>query len=118
MRKLFQEYAEGAWYTLIKFPRIWIISIAVLFSVGVNTSSEVVWKCATKEAKWLDHGDAIVFQDKMLEIEHRGKIYSSTDGAEWTYCCRPEPTVYTYNRNITYLVYNDELWILGGDGDC
>ena len=103
---------------LSKFPKVWIIGIAMLLSVGVNTSSEVVWKCATKEAKWSNQANALVFQDKMLEIEYRGNIYSSTDGIKWTYRCRPQVTKYGLIRLITYLVYDNKLWILGGDHDC
>ena len=118
MKKLFQENVGLARNALIKFPRIWIISIALLLSVGVNISSEVVWKCATKEAAWATQANSLVFRDKMVVVEHGGKMYNSPDGIEWTYCCNPSIRKFVLIRNVTHLVYDDKLWILGGDGDC
>jgi hypothetical protein len=103
------------WSGAIDDPQIWAMSQSTPF-----TAPEIV---ALMQLQFLPHDGvgALVFQNKMwmlggwnpnYPLPTTNEVWSSTDGSNWDFVC---DAPWQRRHMAGWLVYNDRLWVVGGD---
>lgn len=103
------------WSGSIDDPSIWAMSSSEPF-----TAQEIV---ALMQLQFLPHDGvgALVFQDKMwmlggwnpnTALPTTNEVWSSTDGSNWDFVC---DAPWQRRHMAGWLVYNNRLWVVGGD---
>jgi hypothetical protein len=105
------------WSGSIDDPTIWAMSSTTPF-----TGPEIV---GLMQLQFLPHDGvgALVFQNKMWmmggwnpnnELPTTNEVWSSTDGSNWDFVCAAP---WQRRHDAGWLVYNNMLWIVGGDNN-
>lgn len=105
------------WSGSIDDPTIWAMGHSTPF-----TGPEIV---ALMQLQFLPHDGvgALVFQNKMWmlggwnpnnELPTTNEVWSSTDGSNWDFVCAAP---WQRRHDAGWLVYNNMLWIVGGDNN-
>ena len=90
-----------------------------------SSSDGVAWKKERDSLPWDDCcSDAFVFNNQLWYIESgwyrssssqkKNKIWSSTDGVEWT---NELEAPWTGRQDFSITIFNNKIWMLGGDND-